>query len=335
MKIIKLFLVLTFGLWADFISDVSSDINVSKYNRISFLDKVRIEFDYRTFSVDENVDDIKNIPKQQEVLDKLQGLFPLYLESDNPFSILNKDRYLIDPKMYPSSEITNFLRLTTLYMNESKMDDVSSQLLEKTLVSINKTIQQGVSLLPLSMLVFESQAFLGKMDCYNVEMEKVLLDNSLVAISWDKVLNEEAQSKLKLLTDSMREEAKRQNNADIEKYIDSLERILLSKFEVYNKNILMAMKKNVNSIEKYMMPLMQSDEKKMEKLRLKVQNNMKAYSNKEEFLKVKQNLNDLMVLKATEVVLFQMSTLGLLDRIILSIKNVHNIQSELVESCTR
>ena len=144
MKIVKLFLVLTFSLWSDFKLDISNDVNVS--NNKKFYKEVATVFVqplYRPINT-AKFEEMNASEMSLEMRESIEEFLPIYLSTESPLCKRNKD--------YPTTEIQRFFKVLNKYIGVLKFENKNKEIYEifnKRLSDASDCIKNASSLLDL------------------------------------------------------------------------------------------------------------------------------------------------------------------------------------------
>jgi len=207
---------------------------------------------------------------------------------------------------------------------------VSNKILEKTLVSFNNKIQNDVSVYSLESTILSMQIFLDTINCNTAEMENTIQDNLFTIISWNKALEKGKENFIKTVITAAKQEAIAQKIVNIE-YITAIENVISREIEAYNARVILAMKKNVKSIDENMSDYIQG----VNELSLKMKDKMKKYTSKKQFLKESHNVNSFIEFKGMNAATAYMYSMISFDEIITNMKNLSEKQFNLLETCVQ
>ena len=336
MKIIKLFLLLCLGVWADFKLNVLNDVNISGDKKTLFIKEIRKSFDHTQYKFDTNItkiNDIQNVHKKEKLLEVLETLFPIYLEDKNPLSMLDYSMY--SNKRYPMIEVAKFLQLATLYINEFNTGDVSNRLLKKTLVSISQVRKEMESVSSYMRVLLLEQSFLENIECKASNVENILINYTRINIDLGEILKNEKKKFMQSLIGKIRTWAIN-NNKEIESeaYMTKMKTILSREIDEYNLNILLVLKKNSNHMDEDIERFIEKKETEVDKLALSIKTRVNSDMTMYDFIKVPQNLNDWMELKGQQIALAYMYVIGPVGRYSMREVNMRKLYTKLLDSCT-
>ena len=144
MKILRLFLLFTFGLWADFKLDISNDVNVS--NNKEFYKEVATVFVqplYRPINT-AKFEEMNASEMSLEMKESIEEFLPIYLSTQSPLCKRNKD--------YPTTEIQRFFKVLNKYIGVLQFENKDKEIYEifnKRLSDASDCIKDASSLLDL------------------------------------------------------------------------------------------------------------------------------------------------------------------------------------------
>ncbi len=227
---------------------------------INIIEEIRRNIDYKICRVDANItkiSEIKEIRRKEQIVEVLEVLFPMYLELNNPLSMKKYNFYKLAEKTdstinehYPLSKVSQFLHLTALYINEFPKNDLSNSLLAKTLMSMNKTIQEVESVSDYIGIMLLYKAFLEKMICQSSEQEYIIGNNRLVITSWRDVLKKEKEQYIKSMTDVVRKKLNTFESVQSDNNLSKMKNILSKEIDEFHKKIILEEKNSKKAREK-------------------------------------------------------------------------------------
>jgi len=337
MKIIKLFLLFSLGLWADLKLDVNSNIDAFEDQETSFIKEIRKNFDHTQYRFDANItkiSDIKDTQKKEKLLEILQSLFSIYLEEKNPLSMIDYDVYSETNKHYPLVRITKFLELTALYINEFNEEHVSSLLLEKTLFSINQTKENIESASLYTQALFLEQYFLKNMECKSTKIETILIENTRINIGWDRILKKEKNKFIQSLMHQIRTSVVKNTEIKLDIYMAKIKTILSREIDEFNIKILLILENNISNKDNDMEYFIQKKEEEVDTLASQIKTRVNKNMTMDDFIKVPQNLHDLIELNGRKSALAYMYIISPLGSA--SPKEVYmkKLYTNILDSCT-
>ena len=337
MKIIKLLLLLTFGVWGDFKLDVISDINVSEDQETLFIKEIRKNFDHTQYRFDANItkiSDIKDAQKKEKLLETFQSLFSIYLRDENPLSMIGYDVYSKTNKRYPLVKIAKFLELTVLYINEFNEDHVSSRLLEKTLFSINQTKEDIESASLYTQALLLEQYFLKNMECKSTKIETILIENTRINIGWDRILKKEKNKFIQSLMHKVRTSVVKNTEIKLELYMAKMKTILSREIDEFNIKTFLILENNTSNKDDDMEYFIQKKEEEVDILASQIKTRVNKNMTMDDFIKVPQNLNDWIELNGRKSALEYMYIISSLGSASPKEVYIKKLYTNILDSCT-
>ena len=218
MKIIKLFLLLSFGLWAEQNFVISNENNNIFYKEVS---RVFVKPLYQPIN-SARFEDMNASDMSLEMRESIEEFLPIYLNTQSPLRKRNKD--------YPSIAIKRFFKVLNKYMAFLEFKHQNQEIytiLDKRLSDAHDSIQQASSILDLlyGMSYYENILYISKCNngisrqlvrrkCDNnmrILVEKYHIPNKEYFF---KVIEEERKQNVNTMLEAIREEGVSQKNLE-------------------------------------------------------------------------------------------------------------------------
>ncbi len=219
MKIIKLLLLFTFGLWADFKLDIPNE-NEEFYKEVA---SVFVQPLYRPINTS-RFEDMNGTEMSFEMKESIEAFLPIYLSTKSPLCKNHEN--------YPTTEIQRFFKVLNKYMDFLEFehrDKEIYEILDKRLSDAYDCIQNASSLLDLlfGMSYYEKILYVTKCNdrtsrvlirkkCDNTQMRTLLEKyNVPKAEHFFDALEEDRKQNVNTMLAAIKEEGISQKNLEV------------------------------------------------------------------------------------------------------------------------
>lgn len=219
MKIIKLLLLLTFGLWADFKLDIPNE-NEEFYKEVA---SVFVQPLYRPINTS-RFEDMNGTEMSFEMKESIEAFLPIYLSTKSPLCKNYKN--------YPTTEIQRFFKVLNKYMDLLEFehrDNEIYEILDKRLSDAYDCIQNASSRLNLlfGMSYYENILYIKKCNnqtsktlirkkCDNNQMRTLLEKYNVPKVKYFfDVLEEDRKQTVNTMLEAIKEEGISQKNLEV------------------------------------------------------------------------------------------------------------------------
>ena len=174
MKIIKLFLLLCLGVWADSKLDISNPNNENFYTQVAY---VFVQPLYQPINT-ARFEDMNGTEMSQEMRQSIKEFLPIYLSTESPLCKHDDN--------YPTTEIQRFFKVLNKYMDIlkfEKRDEEIYEIIDKRLSDAHNCIQNATSILELQygMAYYENTLYITTCkDKVSRRLPRTICENSQI-----------------------------------------------------------------------------------------------------------------------------------------------------------